>query len=335
MALVNFSSPFPISPPFFTQPPGYHYPRPQTPFNVEDNANHASTPAPAPPTFTRVQGGGAKTRLHAVIDYDDDYYDDGQDVPPVTPIQGPILLKNGTVPVVPLYSYPQVNNGTFVQIPILWTALSLALGIEVRGNLIRGVPCFKRDYQLYCPNAGNTYPLDRIELFIDENKALMKRMYGEFTMNSPEFGGSGKQKRSVKPGVPDLHASLGPDPVLEPAGESMFGGVHRDTRQTSRNRSETGRVDACESKVEVITPFWASNSAGKVRAIVNTRHFEQAIHQEVCTKARTGRCQGDCGCEQKYKWYRLLAYDPDNDCKGIFMDWFLFPSCCVCRCNPT
>lgn len=42
-------------------------------------------------------------------------------------------------------------------------------------------------------------------------------------------------------------------------------------------------VDACESKVEIVTPYWASNSAGKIRAIVNTQHFEQAIHQEVCT----------------------------------------------------
>lgn len=68
-----------------------------------------------------MQGGGSKTRLHAVIDYDDDYYDDagqGGSPPPVTPIQGPILLKNGTVPVVPLYSYPVLNNGTFVQIPV-------------------------------------------------------------------------------------------------------------------------------------------------------------------------------------------------------------------------
>lgn len=43
------------------------------------------------------------------------------------------------------------------------------------------------------------------------------------------------------------------------------------------------RVDACESKTEIVTPYWASNSAGKIRAIVNTQHFEQAIHQEVCS----------------------------------------------------
>jgi len=94
------------------------------------------------------------------------------------------------------------------------------------------------------------------------------------------------------------------------------------------------RIDSCQSTTEIVTPYWAANSSGKVRAIVNTKHFEQAIHQEVCSKTATSRCTGDCGCEQKYKWHRLLAYDPDNDCKGIFMDWFLFPSCCVCRCDP-
>lgn len=64
-----------------------------------------------------------------MLDYDEDeededidsedYYD--ENIPNnarVTPIQGPIFLKNGSVPVVPLYSYPQLNNGTFVQIPV-------------------------------------------------------------------------------------------------------------------------------------------------------------------------------------------------------------------------
>ena len=42
------------------------------------------------------------------------------------------------------------------------------------------------------------------------------------------------------------------------------------------------RVDSCESRVEVTTPYWATNSNGKVRAIVNDKQFEQAIHQEIC-----------------------------------------------------
>ena len=42
------------------------------------------------------------------------------------------------------------------------------------------------------------------------------------------------------------------------------------------------RIDACESRVEVTTPYWATNSNGKVRAIVNDKFFEQSIHQEIC-----------------------------------------------------
>lgn len=43
-------------------------------------------------------------------------------------------------------------------------------------------------------------------------------------------------------------------------------------------------------------------------------------------------CRQGCRCEQQYRLHRLLAYDPSNDCRGIFSDWFKFPSCCVCRC---
>ena len=81
--------------------------------------------------YTRVNSGSyagsvSKTTIHAVLDYDDDnfedYYDEENSGIPidvhVTPIQGPILLKNGSVPVVPLYAYPQLNNGTLVQIPV-------------------------------------------------------------------------------------------------------------------------------------------------------------------------------------------------------------------------
>ncbi|XP_055638968.1 protein spaetzle 3 [Toxorhynchites rutilus septentrionalis] len=355
-----------------------------------------------PPGFVKVNAGqGSRTQVHAVLDYDDDeeeYYDDADDgsptggrvpdnrknsrMPTVTPIQGPIFLKNGTVPVVPLFAYPQVSNGTFVQIPIWWTALSVALGLNVRGDVIKGVPCVKKYHQLFCPTAGNTYPIDKIETFIDENKALMKRMYGDFEMTSrysPPPQGGNKRKRHLQ-GSTDDHFTIlpelmdlygvpgspdGPQEFASGRGDSYFGRLRNKRQSQSRgngggttsgnggsngngsgNRANgrqsssessgesTGRVDACESKIEIVTPYWASNSAGKVRAIVNTQHFEQAIHQEVCSKTQTSRCSGDCGCEQKYKWHRLLAYDPDNDCKGIFMDWFLFPSCCVCRCNP-
>ncbi|XP_020298747.1 protein spaetzle 3 [Pseudomyrmex gracilis] len=320
--------------------------------HTEEQENYPDRPN----GYTRVNGGGsslgpgAKTSVHAVLDYDDDfddYYDDEDPNVPtnahVTPIQGPIFLKNGSVPVVPLYSYPQLNNGTFVQIPILWTALSVALGVELRGDLVRGAPCIKRYHQLFCPTAGNTYPIERIERFIDENKALMKRMYGDFEMNpgSSEPGHRTRTRRKSretrKHDVPDGGPRVPDDELnIEEIDEGYFNNKRNIRQSFGKNRSSesSGRIDACESKVEIVTPYWASNSAGKIRAIVNTQHFEQAIHQEVCSKTQTNRCSGDCGCEQKYKWHRLLAYDPDNDCKGIFMDWFLFPSCCVCRCDP-
>lgn len=262
-----------------------------------------------PNGYTRVNGEsgpGTKTSIHAVLDYDDDfedYYDDKDPEIPrdahVTPIQGPIFLKNGSVPVVPLYSYPQLNNGTYVQIPILWTALSVALGVELRGDLVRGVPCIKKYHQLFCPTAGNTYPIERIERFIDENKALMKRMYGDFEMSSG-YGSPTREaghhrtrrrrksreavKHDIPDGGPNFRDELNPE--IEANGDSFFANVRktRNPRQSpGKNHKDSGRIDACESKVEIVTPYWASNSAGKIRAIVNTQHFEQAIHQEVCS----------------------------------------------------
>lgn len=186
---------------------------------------------------------------------------------------------------------------------------------------------------------------NRIESFIDENKALMRRMYGDFEM-STQYGppAKGKRKRHtdefddgpLPPGVPDFVGPAGSDMDEIPLPDALHGDSYfskwRSKRQTVRNAGgrtaggtekqsagptppnekvtgryvcahHTGirptnshgaprgltlptfrnRLDACESKIEIVTPYWASNSAGKVRAIVNTQHFEQAIHQEVCT----------------------------------------------------
>lgn len=142
----------------------------------------------------------------------------------------------------------------------------------------------------------------------------MRRMYGDFEMNM-EGGGTGGQAKVRKRRFIDE-----PDIFIPPgayaatageAGDSYFGELRKKRQAAAggnRNRggaaaggaggggtsrannlpgnangnSGTGRLDACESKIEIVTPYWASNSAGKIRAIVNTQHFEQAIHQEVC-----------------------------------------------------
>lgn len=95
--------------------------------------NHPPTYKQISNTFNSEPEPGAKTSIHAVLDFDDDFEDysyeddDVEPLPPsqqrtpkpqVTPIEGPIFIKNGSVPVVPLYSYPVVKNGSLVQIPV-------------------------------------------------------------------------------------------------------------------------------------------------------------------------------------------------------------------------
>lgn len=227
---------------------------------------------------------------------------------------------------------------------------SMGLGMDVNnggGEIIRGLPCVKRLNQLFCPSAGTTYPTKAIDKFIDDNKALLRRMYGELQETRTvtrttvrvvrTFNGVSRFRRDVLEGTLEEMTM----PFLEEE-EGEFG-INNSTSRGKRQadfpgtpESSSNKEDSCESKTEIVTPYWASNSNGKVRSIVNNKAFEQAVHQEICSQPTTARCNRDCSCEQKYKWHRLLAFDPNNDCAGIFMDWFLFPSCCVCKCakNP-
>ncbi|XP_076317913.1 protein spaetzle 3-like isoform X2 [Tachypleus tridentatus] len=204
------------------------------------------------------------------------------------------------------------------QLKLLLAIFSLTLGLEIRGEIIRGYPCIRRLNHLYCPTPGNNYPKEKIEEFIDENKALIRRMFGEYNYSPAD---------NYTPPFQGQYETYD--------GYTLHTRSKRATNSRNSYSTSTNKVDVCESAVEIVTPYWASNSAGKIRAIVNTQHLQQAIQQEVCQSrsGQTKRCTGDCSCEQKYKWHRLLAYDPDDECKGIFMDWFLFPSCCVCRCS--
>lgn len=82
-----------------------------------------------------------------------------------------------------------------------------------------------------------------------------------------------------------------------------------------------------------MAPFWANNTRGEVLALLNLYPFEQYVHWEKCThENKQMYCRDGCRCEQQYRLHRLLAYDPHNECRGIFSDWFRFPSCCICRC---
>lgn len=44
----------------------------------------------------------------------------------------------------------------------------------------------------------------------------------------------------------------------------------------------SGLVDACQSQMQVITPYYARNSKAKLRVVVNTELMQQAIQVETC-----------------------------------------------------
>ncbi|XP_069696677.1 protein spaetzle 4 isoform X2 [Periplaneta americana] len=106
-----------------------------------------------------------------------------------------------------------------------------------------------------------------------------------------------------------------------------------NSQSTSSGVLKIRGVNACPVKEEVVAPFWANNTRGEILALLNLYPFEQYVHWEKCTfEHKQMFCREGCRCEQQYRLHRLLAYDPNNECRGIFSDWFKFPSCCVCRC---
>jgi len=232
-----------------------------------------------------------------------------------------------------------MNRIIYLNILIWGPLLPLVYSIDAKNGddaIIRNLPCLTRHNQLYCDNTGSSYPGKSIEKFIEDNKALLRRMYGEIqevARDSRTLEESTRHlfRRDVLEGTLDemLYKDLRSD-----SNDTITGRARRESEVPDiPARLVSKKKDVCYSSVEIVTPYWASNSNGRVRAILNNNEFQQAIHQEICSKSKTRRCSRDCSCEQKYKWHRLLSYDPNNDCSGIFMDWFLFPSCCVCRCS--
>ncbi|XP_037038797.1 protein spaetzle 4 isoform X2 [Bradysia coprophila] len=115
--------------------------------------------------------------------------------------------------------------------------------------------------------------------------------------------------------------------------ESMEGQLFQDVAPKDEPIYNSRGVNACPVKEEVVAPFWANNTRGEVLALLNLYPFEQYVHWEKCTNENKQMyCRDGCRCEQQYRLHRLLAYDPHNECRGIFSDWFRFPSCCICKC---
>ena len=53
------------------------------------------------------------------------------------------------------------------------------------GNILKDLPCVKRFNQLYCSSSGSSYPQSAISTFANDNKALLRRMFGELQQERP------------------------------------------------------------------------------------------------------------------------------------------------------
>lgn len=126
---------------------------------------------------------------------------------------------------------------------------------------------------------------------------------------------------------------LAPDVGRPANAEGGTGEVDDDSSASSTDQPPKKGVNACPVKQEVLAPYWANNTRGKVLALLNVYPFEQYVHAEKCAfENQQMFCRDGCRCEQQFRLHRLLAFDPRNECRGIFADWFRFPSCCVCIC---
>merc|ERR550532_420275 len=160
--------------------------------------------------------------------------------------------------------------------------LNVSTGLEPGGtggaNILQNLPCTLQYNQLKCSGPGSDYPASAISQYVDDNKALLRRMSG-IQERKPK---TVKKKTSVKvirTFSPDkiIFRSLSEDmaatfsrirrDVLEGTLEEMFDGnlttselVKRQASGfpgTSERNTERSKEDICQSKVEVTTPFWA------------------------------------------------------------------------------
>lgn len=60
----------------------------------------------------------------------------------------------------------------------------------------------------------------------------------------------------------------------------------RQKRSTTTNQQQQQQqsIDACPSKTEVLTPYYATNSKGKLRTVVHNEPMLQAIQVETCVR---------------------------------------------------
>ncbi|PSN54912.1 hypothetical protein C0J52_01655 [Blattella germanica] len=154
-----------------------------------------------------------------------------------------------------------------------------------------------------------------------------------FSINSSTDIAAEKTLNTLTDATQNLDTSTTPCTSTEQTEASTADPPTATTMELTSEESTTATIQTEKIKEEVVAPFWANNTRGEVLALLNLYPFEQYVHWEKCTyEHKQMFCREGCRCEQQYRLHRLLAYDPNNECRGIFSDWFKFPSCCVCRC---
>lgn len=57
-----------------------------------------------------------------------------------------------------------------------------------------------------------------------------------------------------------------------------------NSKLSSSLQNQNQVVDSCQSKMEILTPYYATNSKGKLRTVVNSELMQQAIQVETCIR---------------------------------------------------
>ncbi|XP_064100105.1 protein spaetzle 5-like isoform X3 [Macrobrachium nipponense] len=136
---------------------------------------------------------------------------------------------------------------------------------------------------------------------------------------------------STKYGPPPSHFYDQPTPSR---GIVRSGSLRRQKRQTT--------TDLCPYESEYIMPRAALNNKGDWMFLVNVNEVSSEYTQLVeSKKCITNTCTGSCNvpdgftavCQQQYVQKRLIALDGSGS--RLATDTFWFPSCCVCKLNPS
>ncbi|KAH7642511.1 hypothetical protein HUG17_5556 [Dermatophagoides farinae] len=221
----------------------------------------------------------------------------------------------------------------------------------------------------YCTEPGQAYPWSSMRRFIFENQGFVKKMYGEqrqsqiihdelerlnnlYQDSSSRLSSASRRHSKQRQNFGKLNSNHNVDDDSNKTGDDRFQSKHSQatTTTTTTTIMMTATTDHYEQDLiinenqsitdnpiinesQVVAPYWANNTRGETLALLNVYPFEQYIHWEKCTNEYEQMfCRDGCRCEQQYRLHRLLAFDPKNECRGIFADWFRFPGCCVCIC---